>query len=113
MIRTKLRESREKVMAFMAFALAFYNVEATDVKAQYQIFKRDSLAQNFLDRGIELAVGVLVIGLLTAYLLPIALDELAEVETSDWGSAEAALFGLLPVFFVLAILLWVVNKATE
>lgn len=71
-------------------------------------------AQNdMMQSGVQLAVGILVVALLTAYLLPIALDELAAVDTSSWGDAESALFGILPLFFVLAILLFVVNKAVD
>lgn len=68
-------------------------------------------AGGMMDKGVDLAVGVLVVGLLTAYLLPIALDELNAVDTTSWGNAESELFGLLGLFFVLAILLFVVNKA--
>ena len=68
--------------------------------------------QGMMKRGVDMAVGILVVGLLTAYLLPIAISELTGVDTSSWGSAESQLFNLLPIFFVLAILLFVVNKAT-
>lgn len=72
----------------------------------------DERAQGtMMDRGVDLAVGVLVVGLLTAYLLPIAIDELVTVDTTSWGNAESSLFDLLPLFFVLAILLFVVAKA--
>lgn len=64
-----------------------------------------------MDKGVDLAVGILVVGLLTAYLLPIALDELNAVDTTSWGNAESELFNLLGLFFVLAILLFVVHKA--
>ncbi|MFP4017837.1 MAG: hypothetical protein ACOCT9_00995 [archaeon] len=69
------------------------------------------MAQNsMMDRGIDIAVAVLVVGLLTAYLLPIAITELVGVDTGEWGEAEAQLFELLPLFFVLAIVLFVINK---
>lgn len=87
--------------------------EAIEDNGIIQKLANDNRAQagGMMDKGVDLAVGVLVVGLLTAYLLPIALDELNAVDTTSWGNAEAELFGLLGLFFVLAILLFVVNKA--
>lgn len=82
------------------------------VKRELQNLKNANRANSFMDRGVEYAVGILVIGLLAAYLLPVAINEIVGVDTSSWGSAEAQLFGLLPIFFVLGILLYIVNKAT-
>lgn len=66
-----------------------------------------------MQAGIELAVGVLVVGLLTSYLLPVAIDEIVAVDTSSWGSAETSLWDLLPIFFVLAIVLFIVGWAMD
>lgn len=90
--------------------------KARDIVESNKIIQKltnDNRAQagGMMDKGVDLAVGVLVVGLLTAYLLPIALDELNAVDTTSWGNAESELFGLLGLFFVLAILLFVVNKA--
>jgi hypothetical protein len=75
---------------------------------------RDTRGQsNMIDKGVNMAVGILVVGLLTAYLLPIAISELVSVDTSSWGNAESSLFDLLPLFFVLAIVLFVVAKAMD
>lgn len=65
-----------------------------------------------MEQGINLVVMILVVGILTANLLPMVLNELAGVDTTSWGSAESALFGLLGLFFVLAIVLFVIKKAT-
>lgn len=74
---------------------------------------QDTRANTFMSRGVDIAVGILVVGLLTAYLLPIAIDEIVTVDTTSWGNAEAQLFDLLPLFFVLAILLFIVAKAMQ
>lgn len=71
----------------------------------------DTRANSMIDKGVDMAVGILVVGLLTAYLLPIAISELVGVDTSSWGNAESSLFELLPLFFVLAIVLFVVQRA--
>lgn len=46
-------------------------------------------------------LGLLVAGLLIAFLLPVAISELVGVDTTAWGSAEAGLFELIPLFLVL------------
>lgn len=71
------------------------------------------MAQNNIGDGVMLVVGILIVGLLTAYLAPIFLDELATVDTSSWGAAEAALFGILGLLFILAIVLFVVQWAVN
>lgn len=74
-------------------------------------FTGDTRGSQFMSKGVDIAVGILVVGLLTAYLLPIAIDEIVAVDTTNWGNAEAQLFDLLPLFFVLAIVLFIVAKA--
>lgn len=76
-------------------------------------FTDNTRGSQFMSRGVDIAVGILVVGLLTAYLLPIAIDEIVAVDTTGWGNAEAQLFDLLPLFFVLAILLFIVAKAMQ
>jgi hypothetical protein len=90
----------------------FFNAINDNLEEDYEFIADGRAQSNFMDRGINLAVGILVIGLLTAYLLPIAISEIVGVDTSSWGSAEAQLFELMPIFFVLGILLYIVNKVT-
>jgi len=73
----------------------------------------DNRGTGMINTGVNMVVGILVVGLLTAYLLPIAITEIAGVDTSSWGSAEAQLFELLPIFFVIAVVLFVVDKAMK
>lgn len=73
----------------------------------------DNRGQGMINKGVNMVVGILVVGLLTAYLLPIAITEIAGVDTSSWGSAEAQLFELLPIFFVIAVVLFVVDRAMK
>lgn len=88
-------------------------IEETGNAVRGNNLAKDTRAQSMINRGVNMAVGILVVGLLTAYLLPIAIDELVSVDTSSWGNAEAQLFDLLPLFFVLAIVLFVVAKAMD
>lgn len=73
----------------------------------------DTRGENMMQNGVQLAVGILVVGLLTAYLLPIGINEINAVNATGWGTGTESLFFLLPVFFVLAIMLFVVNKAVN
>lgn len=73
----------------------------------------DATQRSTMQKGVRLVVGLLVIALLTAFLLPIALDELNAVDVSAWTAAEQALFGLLGIFFILGVVIFVVNWAMD
>lgn len=53
---------------------------------------------------VGIIMGLLVAGILIAYLLPVAIDSLVAVDTSAWGD-EAELFDLIPLFLVLVPLI--------
>lgn len=89
------------------------NPEATGSQYTGKLLSGDNRGASMINKGVNMAVGILVVGLLTAYLLPIAIDEIVGVDTSAWGDAESSLFDLLPLFFVLAIVLFVVNRAMQ
>lgn len=105
--KQKFSEYKAEIAVLLAF------VTEISVSQLGKEFRNSNRAQsgNMINKGVNLAVGILVVGLLTAYLLPIAINELVAVDTSSWGDAEAALFGLLPLFFVLGILLFIIGKA--
>jgi hypothetical protein len=58
-------------------------------------------------------VSILVASLMAAYLLPMAINEIAGVDTTGWGSGAAALWELIPVMIVLAIFLFFTYMAVE
>lgn len=64
-----------------------------------------------MEDGIDMAVQLLVVGLLVAYLLPEAIDAIVNVSTSSWGSAEAGLWDLLPIFIVIGAVLYIIGMA--
>ena len=77
-------------------------------------FSMDSRAQsaaNGANTAVNLVVGLVVGGLLAAFLLPIAIDEITSVETTDWDSGAGALWEILPVMIVLAIFLFFTGLA--
>lgn len=74
-------------------------------------FMRDEQAQTGADNAVNLVVALVVGGLMAAFLLPIAIDEIATVDTSSWTSGAAAMWDILPVMIVLAIFLFFVGVA--
>ena len=82
---------------------------------------RDTASKSFLgdtsgqmqmaDRAVSIVVAIVVAGLLAAFLLPIAIEEITAVETTDWDSGAAALWDILPIMIVLAIFLFFVTVA--
>jgi hypothetical protein len=50
---------------------------------------------------------------MAAYLLPMAINEIAGVDTTGWGTGAAQLWQLLPVMIVLAIFLFFTYMAVE
>lgn len=73
----------------------------------------DSRAQTDASGAVNLVVALVVGALMAAFLLPIAIDELAAVDTSSWDGGAAALWNILPVMIVLAIFLFFVGVALK
>lgn len=59
----------------------------------------------------DVVVSILVASLMAAYLLPMAINEIAGVDTSSWTNGAAELWSLLTVMIVLSIFLFFVNMA--
>ena len=62
--------------------------------------------------AVDTVVGITVMGLVTAYLIPIAINELEAVSTSSWSEGAASIWGVLSVIVVLAIFIGMVNMVT-
>lgn len=63
--------------------------------------------------AVNLVVALVVGGLMAAFLLPIAIDEIVAVDTTGWTSGAAALWDILPVMIVLAIFLFFTYVAVQ
>lgn len=50
---------------------------------------------------VGIIMGLLIAGLLIAFLLPVAVDAIIDVDTTTWGDAEEGLWELVPLFLVL------------
>lgn len=72
---------------------------------------RRDRAQMGASGAVNLVVALVVGGLMAAFLLPIAINEISGVETTDWSDGAAALWNILPVMIVLAVFLFFVGVA--
>lgn len=60
-------------------------------------------------RMTGIVMGLLVAGILIAYLLPVSIDAINGVDTSAWDSDTADLWGLFPLFLVLVPLIAIIG----
>jgi len=63
--------------------------------------------------AVNLVVALVVGGLMAAFLLPIAIDEIVAVDTSSWSNGAGSLWEILPVMVVLAVFLFFVKIALD
>ena len=71
------------------------------------------MANQMMDQGVKMAVGIFVIFILGANLLPTAFDQIFNASTSNWSSDIETLWELLPLLGVVALLLLLVGWATD
>ncbi len=55
---------------------------------------------DFGKKMVGVVMGLLIAGLLVAYLLPVAIEAIVDVDTATWGQ-ESELWDLIPLFLVL------------
>jgi hypothetical protein len=68
-------------------------------------------AQSAAGRGVEVIVSIMVTGLLAAYLLPVAIDDIVAVDTTGWSSGAQSLWAIMDLVLVLAMFLFLVGVA--
>ena len=118
----------EKIMAAFAFSAKANQLGEKCDKWSRKIFALagmggfgDILEDNFAgdtraqmvgaDRATNLVVGLVVAGLMAAFLLPIAIEEITNVSTTNWSDGASSLWSVLPIMIVLAIFLFFVSLA--
>lgn len=62
-------------------------------------------------RAVGLVVALTVGGLVAAFLLPVAIDEIVAVDTSSWGSGATSLWDIMDLIIVLAAFLFFIGVA--
>lgn len=64
-------------------------------------------------QGVAVVVGLTITAIVAAFLLPVGLDELADLNLTarTWGSGAEAMWNILPLIFVLVLFLVVIGWA--
>ena len=68
---------------------------------------------NRMNQAVGIIVALTVGLLLVAFLIPVALEELAAVETVDWSDGAASLFGILDLIAILVVFLVFIGWAMK
>lgn len=68
----------------------------------------DTRGNSRMEKGVEMAIGVVVFMLVAAYTVPIAFDQWFSANTGDWPSNIASLWDLVPFFVILSVVLFAV-----
>lgn len=63
--------------------------------------------------GVKIVVSLMVAGLVGAFLLPVAIDEIVAVDTTSWSSGASSLWDILDIIIVLALFLFFVGLALK
>jgi small-conductance mechanosensitive channel len=99
----------EKVKAGKALARQFLS------NSKGQSFSGDTHAQagtmNAAQKAVGVVVGLMVGGLVAAFLLPVAIDEIVNVDTTNWSSGAASMWEIMDVIIVLAVFLFFIGVA--
>jgi len=69
------------------------------------------MVSNKATRAVGLVVGLMVAGIVAAFLVPVAIDEIVGVDTSSWGSGASSLWSILDLIIVLAVFLFLIGLA--
>lgn len=78
-------------------------------KAAAKALMNDDKAQ--ASRAVQLVVGLTVAGIVAAFLIPVAIDELVSVDTTSWGSGASSLWNIMDLIIVLAVFLFMIGLA--
>lgn len=61
--------------------------------------------------AVGLVVALMVGGLVAAFLLPVAINEIVSVSTTSWGSGASSLWDVMDLIIVLAVFLFFIGVA--
>lgn len=81
--------------------------------AESQGFSADGRGQASPERAVGLVVSLMVGGLVAAFLLPVAVDEIVGVDTSSWGSGASSLWDIMDLIIILAVFLFFIGLAVR
>lgn len=71
----------------------------------------DERAQSGAAGGVDVVVGLTVAAIVAAFLIPVAIDQLVNVSTTNWSSGAASLWEILDLVVVLSVFLFMIGLA--
>ncbi len=74
-------------------------------------FDDDRGQAGMANRAVQIVVALTVGGIVAAFLLPVAIDELVAVDTSSWSSGASSMWAILDVIIVLVVFLFFISLA--
>lgn len=80
-------------------------------KAMAQALMADDRGQTGVNRGVGIIVTIVVTLIVAAFLVPVAIDEIVAVDTSNWSSGAQSLWDILDLIGVLVVFLFVLGYA--
>lgn len=66
---------------------------------------------NKAEQILGLILALVIAGIMIGYVFPIAMTAYHSTDTSGWSSEEAAIWGVLGIFFILVILVAITGWA--
>jgi hypothetical protein len=84
-------------------------VMAEQTVAQLANDSRGQMASN----AVNLVVALMVGGLVAAFLLPVAVNEIVSVDTTTWGSGASSLWDIMDLVIILAAFLFFIGLAVS
>ena len=78
-----------------------------------RLLEDDRGQTNAASRAVNTIVSLTVVGLVSAYLLPVAINDVVAVDTTGWSGGAAEIWGILDLVIVLAIFLVMIGIALK
>lgn len=68
---------------------------------------------NATNKAVNVIVGLTVAGIVAAFLIPVALDEIVAVDTTSYSDGAQQMWDILDLVMVLAVFLMFIQLATK
>jgi len=111
--RFEAPENVDKAKALATMALGSVGKDEAAHSLQHGKVTPNDRAQvgNSAMQAVSLVVGLTVAGIVAAFLLPIAINELVAVDTTSWSGGASSLWDIMDVIVVLALFLFLIGIA--
>lgn len=109
-MKSKLQAVKVVLLAYFQAMQVEWKAIKAEAWAEALRFRADNRAQS-ANRAVNLVVALTVGGIVAAFLLPVALDEIVGVNTSNYSSGAQSLWDILDLIIVLAVFLFFIGLA--